>query len=468
MKTLKSFLTILALLAMAGGLNSCEKHRQGTEPEGSLELHVNVGELEEAGLKSDEPDSLDIARFYALITVVNADSVPVIEDELFPLYKFGDGYFTERIKLKEGPYLLVKLMIVSHDGEVIYAAPLEGSPKAYLVKHPLPIAFGIGEGETTRLSPEVLPVQGEPPSEFGYASFGFSLVKPLPFYIIVMIDDPQYMIPVYYTEAALSVYHPDGWHYDFYLKDEVNRVVIRGGAEYYKFIVEVKGYEPQEFKISARELLNTTPQEPLVVRVKPIFHVLKLQPGPDDGIDAMITTRDPDQNFGKHPYFEATFISDSILTVMHESRSMIRFIRPSLPKSATITKVTLTLFYDVPLPWDSLWLHDTVVWFGDIAYGGVLQQIVDPWEEHEVTWNKQPNTTLSNQVFIEPFIRNCNFITVDITRLFLHYEISAPYYGMMLKLVPEPRFRGFRFASSDYREPGMRPMLNIFYMLPTG
>jgi hypothetical protein len=65
-----------------------------------------------------------------------------------------------------------------------------------------------------------------------------------------------------------------------------------------------------------------------------------------------------------------------------------------------------------------------------------------------------------------PVYPNCTYIELDITRLFLHYEVSVPYYGMMLKLVPEPMFPGFRFASSDFREPSMRPLLKIHYTLP--
>jgi len=160
--------------------------------------------------------------------VIGEDSLPVMEDELLPLYQFGDGFFSEKIELKAGHYWLMKFMIIDPAGVVIYAAPIEGSPKAYLVKDPLPVAFRIIPDETTRLSPEVLPVHGEPPSEFGYASFGFSVVKPLTFFIAAMIDDPMIMAPVLYTDANLTVYHPDGWHHDFYLEPRVNEVVIRG------------------------------------------------------------------------------------------------------------------------------------------------------------------------------------------------------------------------------------------------
>ena len=48
-------------------------------------------------------------------------------------------------------------------------------------------------------------------------------------------------------------------------------------------------------------------------------------------------------------------------------------------------------------------------------YGAVLQQIIEPWDEHKVTWNTQPKSIEMNQVFVYPFIKNSNFIDVDVT-----------------------------------------------------
>ncbi len=89
----------------------------------------------------------------------------------------------------------------------------------------------------------------------------------------------------------------------------------------------------------------------------------------------------------------------------------------SLPKSATIKKVDLRLIYDLPLVWDSTIFYPD----GGVVpewCGGVLQKIVEPWEEDNVTWNTQPKTVEAGQVYISPFIRNANFITVDVTSLY--------------------------------------------------
>jgi hypothetical protein len=120
----------------------------------------------------------------------------------------------------------------------------------------------------------------------------------------------------------------------------------------------------------------------------------------------------------------------------------------------------------LPVPFDTTFPVNTDPATGVAWYGGVLQQIIEPWEEGKVTWNTQPKTIEANQVFISPFIRNVNFIIVDVTSLFVPVqEVAAANYGMLFKLWPTEKFPGFRFASGDYPDPTMRPRLTIYYTL---
>ncbi|HEY5125150.1 MAG TPA: DNRLRE domain-containing protein, partial [Ignavibacteria bacterium] len=123
------------------------------------------------------------------------------------------------------------------------------------------------------------------------------------------------------------------------------------------------------------------------------------------------------------------------------------------------------LFYDIPIPWDNnVFITEPVT--SSLWYGGVLQQIVEPWEENKVTWNTQPKTIMANQVLISPFNINANVITVDVTTLFVPVnDKNALNYGMLFKLWPVERFPGFRFASSDFSDATMRPKLTVYYTL---
>jgi hypothetical protein len=276
------------------------------------------------------------------------------------------------------------------------------------------------------------------------------------------------MAPTQITTAKLTVSVPSGWHYTFALEAAINHIVIRGGSEVYDFVLEKDGYPVQKMQFSAKDLLATSKENPLVLKIPwgIQFKVLILQPGPEKGKDAMISNLDPDKNFGDYKYFEATFLSEPILTVMRSNRSLIFFSLDSLPKSAVIQKVMLRLTYDLPIPFDNSYATDIYPVPGIIWYGGVLQQIIEPWEENKVTWNTQPKTIEMNQVFIPPFIRNVNFIDIDVTKLIIPVSASAlPNYGMLFRLWPTDKFPGFRFASSDYSEPKMRPLLMIYFTL---
>jgi hypothetical protein len=406
-----------------------------------------------------------------MISVDDMQGNPIFTDKLIPIYTFGAGFVSENIEIKTGEYRLTKFMVINPSGEVILASPLEGSPLAYLCNDPLPVNFNIFPQQVTRLAPEVLPVGDQTPDQFGYVSFGVQIIKPLHFYTMCIIDNPLSMAPTQLTTAQLTITAPNGWHYTFKLEAAINHLVIRGGSEFYYFELKKEGYPPQKMRFYARELMATSRENPLVLKIPwdSQFRVLILQPGPERGKDAMISNLDPDKNFGDHKYFEATFLTEPLLTVMRSNNSLIQFNLNDLPKSAIIKKVTMQLFYDYPVPFDSTYVTDTSPAPGIAWYGGVLQQIVEPWEEYQVTWNSQPKTIESNQVYLSPFIRNVNFIEVDVTRIFVYPTTTDPAvypnYGMLFKLWPSDQFPGFRFASSDFPEANMRPRLTIYYTL---
>jgi hypothetical protein len=306
-------------------------------------------------------------------------------------------------------------------------------------------------------------------------NFGIEVVRPLHFFTICYLDNPMIMAPTRPTDARLTVFDETGWHYTFRLRPRVNHLVIRGGSEVYYFLLEKEGYEKQKLRFTAQELEATSPREPLVLTIPyggGQYKKLVLQPGPEKGKDAMICNLQPGKNFGDHKYFETTYLSDSVLTVMRSTRSLIWFDLNDLPKSAIIKRVILRLYYDNPVPWDSTVFVSDSASATDVCpwYGAVLQKITDPWEEHKVTWDNQPATTTDGQVYVSPFhpfIRNTNFISVDVTRLYMPTDNCdcGPWYGMFFRLWPVERFPGFRFASSDYPVKWMRPKLIIYYTM---
>ncbi len=469
MKTMtRSFLLILLVVF---AFSSCEKN-SGDTSKGTAKFSIASIDESNQTKSSYTSDDSALVSYHVLVSVEDTEGNPVLTDELIPVYMFGTAFISEEVEMPAGDYNLTKFMVINPAGVVIFATPLEGSPLAYLVNDPLPISFSIAGGTVTMIAPELLPVGDHTPGDFGYISFGGQIIKPLGFFVMAILDNPLSMFPaIMPTTAELTVYAYTNWHYTFKLEAEVNHLIIRGGSQIYTFLLEKEGYQPQYLSFTARQLAATTKDNPLILKI-PFdsggWKVMKLQPGPAEGKDAMISNLEADRNFGDSKTFEATFITEPILTVMRSNNSLIWFNLNALPKSATIKHVTLRLIYDLPLVWDSTIFYPNSSGVYEPC-GAVLQRIIEPWEENTVTWNNKPKTTEVNQVFIAPFILNCNFITVDVTRLFVPDTTGTtdtPNYGMFFRLWPREWVPGFRFGSSDNPDATLRPELTVYYALP--
>jgi hypothetical protein len=467
MKAIQAIILVMLFLA-AGMVQSCEEK---PEVKGKIDfsLSFDAGEL----LKSVVTDSSDVsddtiipANFWQLmVTIVSVDGEVVMEDERIPLFAFGSQFVSEKIELKAGEYLLEKFMVIGPYGNVVYAAPLEGSPKAYLVNRPLPLNFIVKPEQVSHISPEVLRVMNSTPADFGYATFSFNVVRPVIGYVMVVHNDSLSMRPSAAIPAKMVLKARDGWMHEYRLRAGVNKILVKPGYEWYKVMVKNPDYPPYTGEIAAKRLRNSSEERPVVFELgDAAYHQLLLQPGPERGKDAMITDLDPERNFGDHPYFEASFLTEPVLTVMRTKSSLIEFYLNDLPKSATIHKVLLTLSIE-NMMWDS-----SVAVAENEDYNRkyiALQQIIEPWEEYKVTWHNQPSTTDANQVIIPLYDIYSNMKRrFDVTSIFVN-ELDIPNYGMMLKVIADnPYPGGWQFASSDYKIPGMRPELTVLYTLP--
>jgi hypothetical protein len=150
---------------------------------------------------------------------------------------------------------------------------------------------------------------------------------------------------------------------------------------------------------------------------------------------------------------------------MRTKWSLVHFDLSVLPKSARIRNVTLQLHFEQPL-WDSLYvseLDDFMLWNDSL----VFQQIIEPWDEHEVNWENQPQTIKANQVIVPPNPQlSTNMRSYDVSSLFVPVqEIAAPNHGFMFKHpeLSNPAPGGLKFASSDYPVKEMRPRLVVKY-----
>lgn len=469
MKKMISFLsgTLFLMVLLMCAFSSCEKQEETENAPGQLEFTLSADELREDLKSANDDDSAAFMNYQLLISVEDKDGNLVFDKEPVAIYKFWNGFISSKVELRKGAYTLTEFMVVNRDGEVVFATPKEGSPLAYLVEKPLPVHFEISANSLTGLRVEVIPVGTHPPGNFGYVSFGISIVKPLTFYTAAYINNPDILSPGRFVEAELEVYDPAGKHFEFKLESKVNKLVVRALRGRYIFVVKTDLYE-KKFMFALEDLKMTSPEKPLLLPIGDHsgIYEMKIPATPEATDDALIKDLDANENFGDHPMFAASFKSEPVLTVMRTTRSLMYMdIRRHLPKSASIKKVdlTLTVTGNIYMMQTNSDTHDAPP-----KYTGVLRQVTEEWKEEGVTWDNQPETTAANQVIIHynPWINSVQR-TYDVTRLFVPVDkVNLPNHGFMFIHYPEDIPGGIEFGSSDAKEEGSRPFFKVYYTLP--
>lgn len=196
---------------------------------------------------------------------------------------------------------------------------------------------------------------------------------------------------------------------------------------------------------------------------------LVLQPGPDDGKDAEISSYHQrpllpnPPNFGGSPYFIAgvheAVVRDGDLYNGDYHRSLIEFNLASvaLPAGATFKSASLVLTFS-----------PTHLWGGQVAYNGQtnaawLKRITESWDEYQVTWRNQPAVQDENSILLPQSTALDQNYSVDISYWYTYF-LANPSENHGFMLIPQGTgpFTNMVFGSSDAWE-GTRPKLVIRY-----
>ncbi len=180
---------------------------------------------------------------------------------------------------------------------------------------------------------------------------------------------------------------------------------------------------------------------------------LVLQPDVDEGKDALIRSRDPDEPaFNSQSFYAAAWTYGGEFGI---TRGLIRFNLEELPPQATILEAKLDLFYDYSSG------HEGHA--GDNA--AYIFRITEEWLDWGVTWNKQPNYTMQNAVYLHKSnYTNEDYTNINVTQLVKDclYEPEGNQ-GFMIKLLSENEYNCLLFASSNHPNASMHPRLSIIY-----
>ncbi|MBN2612895.1 MAG: DNRLRE domain-containing protein [Bacteroidales bacterium] len=435
--------TIILLLVIL----SCEKKESGNLT-GNISFSINGTSL----LKNTSCDISEVTKI--IVSIENENGEKVHEMLSINLYKFNNSFISEPIALKPGNYKLTTFFAVDSDDQIIYLTPREDSELAYLVTDPLPVIFSVIKDETTKVGVEVIEASLGVPEDFGYATFEFGLIKTFTFCISVfefVNDSTNFEL----TGAEIKIVSEENEIYSGILSSVTNSIILPE-KEGYKIILKKAGYQDFSSEMTLSEISNyncTNGYDPfIVILTKNASNIIELQPGPEDGIDALIWNLSP--NVPRPFYKEISSVTWTYEGSYSVQRSLLKFDLQFIDTNTVISQASLHLYG----------ITSTGNGTSESLTGpntSLLCKVTSYWDENTVTWNNQPSFNLTDAVLLD----SCNGITdftIDVTKQ-VQNMISNPLdnYGWILVLVTEEYHRRMILGSSDNDSASLRPKLVI-------
>ncbi len=196
----------------------------------------------------------------------------VYNKKVLDLFNFNGQYLTQNVTLTVGEYAVEDYFVTDANNKVVYASPKEGSELAQYVNDPLPLNFSVTLDEVTQVLPEVLVVDEDyTPEQFGYASFGFTIVTPesLTFDIVSFDNDNQI------TNFNLTIKSDDQELFNQDLEAQTNSIHFNTNHDAFQLIISKEGYETQTFNYTKEELEAFISQNNMKIYLKAVEKIFE-------------------------------------------------------------------------------------------------------------------------------------------------------------------------------------------------
>lgn len=432
-KTLSAILIVIALI-------SCEKKEDKKDENGKLVLSFTKKSLTvQSSLVNNQAEPAFIA-----FSIEDQNGNIIFNLEKLKLVKFNNDFISSPLSINIGNYKLTGFLVLDNEGNTIYASPLAGSDKAYLVNRPLPIEFSIGLNEVTKLNPEVLSINNSSAASFGYLTSSFNIVNTLDIYVSVFVYN-QELQNFELSNAQLNV-NNDLQSYNIPLDAKTNYISLKDGYANYKLSFKKEGYDDIIFDFTYEDLLNFK-NEPLKVIFSSNESIV-LQPG-NELKDAVVSMIVPDANSG-NGLFGALY-SWTQGGILNTTRTHIEFDLSMFSASQPISSAKLYLYlYETPG-------YETS---GETSF--FVRKITSEWNEATITWNTKPSISEDGQLVLASIPENTQILEIDVTNL-VKDQIANPLsnHGFCFMLQNESAYRRFVWNSSDNVNSEKRPKLII-------
>ena len=175
--------------------------------------------------------------------------------------------------------------------------------------------------------------------------------------------------------------------------------------------------------------------------------------------DAVFSLIVPENNYGKlediHIY---SWKQEGVLNV---NRVLIDFNLDKIPSTAIIDSAFLDLYFNPTSAYDKVLGNK-----GNQGYESILlQRVISDWNEDDVTWNNQPETTKINQLTI-PRIGNAraDYLNIDVTNIVQDIVMEDNgRYGILVRHQNEKPYNVVFFASTNNPDKKIHPKLSVYY-----
>jgi Concanavalin A-like lectin/glucanases superfamily len=270
--------SLISFLCLCFIVSSCKK--EAVKFSGQAQFAVSLTDFK-SSLKSGVADTVNLS--YVLFTIEDVSGNVVKNSEKVELYNMNGDYISKPVSLVKGSYKLTGFMVLDSKNNIVYASPLKGSAKAYLVQEPLPISFDILRNGVTKLTPEVISTVNCKPEDFGYVTFGLDIVKTFDFLIGTFVyNDTVKNFEL--TSASISIFSDTTSIYSGQLNaiqngssaivsiyDSIgvtNKITLSEKYSNYTLVISKNGYKTYRQTFTKEELklhFKSTDKGPLIV-----------------------------------------------------------------------------------------------------------------------------------------------------------------------------------------------------------
>lgn len=256
---------VSVLLIAALMLTCCTEDTHVVNNKVNVIFSVDLIEESKGHMKSSEIPS----GAMALVSVETENGEVVVDQEEVAIRRSDEGYLTDPLCLPPGNYRLVDLMVVDEAGEVVFAAPREGSALSQKVGHSLPYEITNKSLTDTRLS--LLDTRKRSPKNFGYECFRG---KQHMFKVQVFTAEENNRLQRTHAQALIMKGLDTLRRYS--LTDNMNFITFRGNpGETYSLVVVKDSYGRFARTFTTRQI----PTKPLKIVLQPALTAVGVTTG---------------------------------------------------------------------------------------------------------------------------------------------------------------------------------------------